>query len=100
MTSSVKRLWLAARRLRAAAAALCVCAKEHRKGEAAKAHKAITLAQAGDGVHGRCGVAGDSAFIWCLHSKNSYATQMQSSDDSEWGNGKGTLGELTLVGAQ
>lgn len=39
-------------------------------------------------------------FILCLHSKNGYATQMQSRDDGWRGNEKSTLGELTLVGAQ
>lgn len=53
-----------------------VCVKEHIEGEAAKEHKAITLALVGDGVHKRCRVAEDGeVFILRLHSENSYAMQ-------------------------
>lgn len=44
-----------------------------------------------------------AVFLLCLHSRNSYVTTMQSRDDGRRrrrGDGKSTLGELTLVGAQ
>lgn len=63
---------------------LCVCVKEHRR-EAAMEHKAITLAVVGDGMRECCTHWRREGFILCLHSKNSYATQMQSWDDGKRG---------------
>ena len=100
MTCSVLRLWLRAWRFSAAA----LCVKEHLEG---KEHKAITLARVGDGVYEHCRVPGDGRSLFCVYiARTVTQPPMQSRDDGERGvggwkwDGKSTLGELTLVGAQ